>query len=133
MFRIVLAVALSVSLSLAMLGCSGDGSVKTSSAGAKKPAEKVLARIDPKKEKGLVSDEGELSVMLTVKNKTKSKITLHWLDETDGSRVYYKEIPAGGEILQGTYKGHYWLILDKAGKPLGIYKTTENDGVIIVK
>ncbi|MDP6544445.1 MAG: hypothetical protein QGH60_10675 [Phycisphaerae bacterium] len=134
MFRIVLAVTLSVSMSIAMLGCETGGPVNTSStAGAKKPAENILPRIDPKKEKSLVSPDGDFGVTLTVKNKTKSTVTLHWLDETDGSRVYYKEIQAGGEVMQGTYEGHYWIILDKAEKALGIYKTPGDDGVILIK
>jgi|GEM_PF-3958611 len=71
--------------------------------------------------------------MLTIRNKTKSTVTLHWLDETDGSRVFYKEILAGGEDIQGTFEGHYWIVLDKAGKALGIYKTPGEDGVILIK
>jgi len=134
MFRTMLAVTLSVSLSIAMLGCETGGPVKTSStAGAKEPAENILPRIDPKKEKGLVSPDGGFSVILTVRNKTKSTVTMHWLDETDGSRVFCKTIPAGGEIIQGTYKGHYWLILDKNKKPIGIYKTPDENGVIVIK
>ena len=138
MFRIVLAITVLVSLSIAMMGCAtADKAVKTSSTGAaaaQKPAENILPRIDPKKEKGLVSaDDSGASVMLTVRNQTKSTITLHWLDETDGSRVHYKDIEAGAEILQGTYEGHYWIILDKTGKPLGIYKTPARDGVIVIE
>jgi len=121
----------SVSLSIAMLGCETGDTVKTSS--AKGPAENILPRIDPKKEKGLVSPDTDLSVMLTVRNKTKSPISLHWLDETDGSRVQYKLIGPGAEVLQGTYEGHYWIVLDKDGKALGIYKTPDEDGVILIK
>jgi len=133
MFRIVMVATVSVSLSIAIVGCTGE-SVKTSStSGARKSAENILPCIDPKKEKGLVSPEGGLGVMLTVRNKTKSTVTLHWLDETDGSRVFYKEILAGGEDLQGTFEGHYWIVLDKAGKALGIYQTPSEDGVILIK
>ncbi len=131
-----MAVVLSMSLLIAIVGCAtGDQAVKTSSTGgaAKKPAENILPRIDPKKEKGLVSPDTDLSVMLTVRNKTKSTISLHWLDETDGSRVQYKVIVADGEVLQGTYEGHYWIVLDKNEKPLGIYKTPDRDGVILIK
>ncbi len=122
---------LAVSVSIAIVGCTGK-SAKTSSTNIS-PAENVLPRIDPKKEKGLVSPEGGLGVMLTIRNKTKSTVTLHWLDETDGSRVFYKEILAGGEDIQGTFEGHYWILLDKAGKALGIYKTPAEDGVILIK
>ena len=133
-----MAVVVLVSMSIAIVGCAtGDQAGKASSAGvsagAKKPAENILPRIDPKKEKGLVSPDTGLSVMLTVRNKTKSTISMHWLDETDGSRVQYKLIVADGEVIQGTYEGHYWIILDKNEKPLGIYKTPKEDGVIVIK
>jgi hypothetical protein len=98
-----------------------------------KPTENILPRIDPKKEKGLVSTDTQTSVVLTVRNKTKSPVTLHWLDETDGARVYYKDVPAAGEVTQDTFEDHYWIILDKADKPLGIYKLSDKDGVIVVK
>ena len=137
MFRIVMAVVLSASMSIAIVGCAtGDQAGKASStdvSAAKKPAENILPRIDPKKEKGLVSPDTGLSVTLTVRNKTKSTISMHWLNETDGSRVPYQSIVAGGEIIQGTYEGHYWIILDKAKKPLGIYKTPDKNGVIVIK
>jgi hypothetical protein len=134
MFRIVMVAAVAVSLSIAMLGCETGEGVKTSSTGtARKPTENILPRIDPKKEKGLVSTDGGFPVVLTVRNKTKATITLHWLDETDGSRVYYKDIQAGGEVLQGTYEDHYWIVLDKKEKPIGIYKTPGEDGIILIK
>ena len=111
-----------VSVSIAMLGCV-DG-------------EKVaggIPRIDPKKEKGLVSPDTDVSVTITVKNQTKSAVSMHWLDEAAGGRVHYKDIPAGKEVTQDTYQGHYWIILDKGGKALGIYETPGKDGVILVK
>ena len=132
MLRTVTAVTLLAVLSIALVGCgSEDKGLKTSS--VKEPAENVLPRIDPKKEKGLKSTDTQAAVELTIRNKTKSEVTLHWLDETDGARIYYHDIPAGGEITQGTFEDHYWIILDKADKPIGIYKATDEDAVIIVK
>ena len=116
MFRIVMAVTLLVSLSIAMVGC-----------------EPSMPRIDPSKEKGLVSLDTDVAVSITIKNKTKSPISLHWLDEGAGDRVHYKDIEAGAEVVQQTWKDHYWIILDKDGKALGIYKTTDKDGVIVIK
>lgn len=117
MFRIVMAVTLLVSLSIAMVGCDPAG----------------MTRIEPSKEKGLVSLDTDVSVSITVRNQTKSAISLHWLDEGAGDRVHYKDIEAGAEVVQETWKDHYWIILDKGGKALGIYKTTDKDGVIVIK
>ena len=52
---------------------------------------------------------------------------------SSGGRVYYKDIPPGEEVDQGTYHGHYWIILDKNKKPLGIYKSPGEDGIIIIE
>ncbi len=112
-----MAVTLLVSLSIAMVGCDPAG----------------MTRIEPSKEKGLVSLDTDVSVSITVRNQTKSAISLHWLDEGAGDRVHYKDIEAGAEVVQETWKDHYWIILDKGGKALGIYKTTDKDGVIVIK
>ena len=137
MLRTVTTVTLLAVLSIALIGCeTEDGALKTSSTNtpaARAPAENVLPCIDPKKEKGLKSTDTQVAVELTIRNKTKSEVTTHWLDETDGARIYYHDIPAGGEITQGTFQDHYWIILDKAEKPIGIYKATDEDAVIIVK
>ena len=63
----------------------------------------------------------------------KSAVTLEWLDEASGGRVHYKDVPAGEEVYQGTWQGHYWIVVNKKGKALGIYETPDKDGVIIVK
>ena len=134
MFRIVMAVALSVSVSIAMVGCvDGDQAGKISSAGAVKPGENILPRIDPKKEKGIVAPGADVEVSITVRNQTKSKISMHWLEESTNDRVHYHDIKGGAEVKQGTWEGHYWLILDKDGKALGIYETPGKDGVIVIK
>ena len=135
MFRIGMAVALSVSLAMATVGCeNGDQGPKTSStAGVKKTGENLLPRIDPKKEKGLKSVDTDVAVSITVRNQTQSAIALHWLDEGAGDRVHYRDIKAGAEAVQQTWKDHYWIIVDKDGKALGIYKTSDKDGVILIK
>ena len=130
-----MAVTLSVSLSIAIAGCvtSGQTGKTSSTAGVEKAAGNPIPRIDPKKEKGLVSLDTDVAVSITVRNQTKSAISMHWLDETGGDRVHYRDIKAGAEVVQGTWKDHYWIILDKDGKPLGIYKTSHKNGVIVIK
>jgi|ETNmetMinimDraft_26_1059896.scaffolds.fasta_scaffold221738_1 hypothetical protein len=100
---------------------------------ATKPGENVLPRIDPAKEGKLVSPDTQVGVDLTIRNTTKSAVTLEWLDEASGGRVHYKDVPAGEEVYQGTWQGHYWIVVNKKGKALGIYETPDKDGVIIVK
>ena len=135
MFRLVMAVALSVSLSIATVGCATDdqGPKTSSTAGLGKPGENVLSRIDPKKEGSVVSLNTNVAVSLTIRNQTKTAITVHWLDETAGDRVHYKNVKAGAEAVQQTWKDHYWIVSDKDGKALGIYKTTDKDGVIVIE
>jgi len=129
MFRTVVALALLASLSIVMAGCE-NGEI---AGGGPKIKGNILPRIDPKKEKDLVSPDTDITVVLTVKNLTKGPVTMHWLDETAGDRVFYKDIKAGGEVVQETFQGHYWIILDKGGKALGIYETPAKDGIIVVK
>ncbi|MDP6522595.1 MAG: hypothetical protein QGI24_02950 [Kiritimatiellia bacterium] len=126
MFKSMMALTLVLAVATVMVGCA---TVEQ----AAKPGENVLPRIDPAKEGTLVSPDTQLGVDLTVRNMTKSAVTLQWLDEASGGRVYYKDIPAGGEVYQGTWQGHYWLVADKKDKALGIYETPDKDGVIIVK
>jgi len=135
MFRIVMAVALSVSLSIAIVGCAtSDPPEKAPSTdGVEKPAENLIRRIDPKNEKGLLSLDTAVAVSITIRNQTQSAVSLYWLDEVAGERVYYKDIQAGAEVVQETWKDHYWIIVDKDGKALGIYKTSDKDGVIVIK
>jgi len=80
-----------------------------------------------------VSPDTDVLVTITVRNQTRSAISLYWLDETEGDRVHYGNIKAGAERVQGTWKDHYWIILDKDGKALGIYKTSDKNGVIVIK
>ena len=122
MFRIVMIAGLAVSMSIAMLGCVDGDKV----AGG-------IPRIDPKKENDLVSPDTDVLVTITVKNQTKSEVSMHWLDDTSGDRVHYKDIPAGGEVAQEAFQGHYWIIMDKGGKAIGIYETPDEDGVIVIK
>ena len=130
MFRIVVALTLLVSLSIVMVGCVDVDKAGTSGA---KVAGNIIPRIDPKKEKDLVSPDTDVAVTITVKNQTKSPVTMHWLDETAGDRVHYKDIAAGAEVVQETFQGHYWIILDKGGKALGIYETPAKDAIILIK
>jgi len=99
----------------------------------KAPTENIVLRIDPKLEKGLISPDTEVMVTLTVRNKTKGMLTMYWLDEIDGERVQYRDVEAGKELIQDTWEGHYWVIVDAEDKTLGIYKTPDKDGVIIVE
>lgn len=130
-----MAVALSVSLSIGTVGCAtGDQGGRTSStAGVGKTGENLIPRIDPKKEGALVSLDTDVAVSITIRNQTKSAISLHWLDEGAGDRVHYQNIKAGAEAVQQTWKDHYWIILDIDGKAIGIYKTSDKDGVIVIK
>ena len=135
MFRTVMAVTLSVSLSIAIVGCAtGDQAGNTTATAAfGKPGENVLPRIDPKMEGKLVSLDTDVAVSITVRNQTASAVSLHWLDEGAGDRVHYQNIEAGAEAIQATWKDHYWIIVDKDGKALGIYLTTDKDGVVIIR
>jgi hypothetical protein len=117
----------------AMTDQAAKPAAKTSSAGTQKAGENVLPRIDPKKEKGIVKEGSDVSVELTVRNQTSGEVSLYWLDENTNERVHYHDINAGEELAQGTFEGHYWIILNKDKKALGLYEVLDKDGVIVVK
>jgi len=128
MFRTLTATAVLVSLSIVMAGCESPG-INTGA----KPGENVLPRIDPKKEDGLVAPGTDIQATVTVRNLTGSKVSMHWLEESTGDRIHYHDVPAGKEVAQGSWEGHFWIILDKDGKALGIYEVPDKDGVILIK
>jgi hypothetical protein len=105
---------------------------KTAPASSKKSGMKKLTLIDPAKEKNIRSGGNGLAVQLTFRNQSKTKVVVYWIN-TSGERVQYKEIKPGGQVLQGTYSGHYWLVVDPAGKALGMYKPANQDGLIIIR
>ena len=105
---------------------------KTAPGSAKKSGVKKLARIDPAREKEMQSGGNGLAVKLNFRNQRNSKVVVYWIN-TSGERVKYKEIESGGQAEQGTYSGHYWLVTDKAGKALGIFKPDNQDGLIVIR
>jgi len=105
---------------------------KTAPASSKKSGMKKLTFIDPAKEKNIRSGGNGLAVQLTFRNQSKTKVVVYWIN-TSGERVQYKEIDPGGKALQGSYSGHYWLVVDTRGKALGLYKPANQDGLIIIR
>jgi len=129
MFRTVMVTLVSAIVSTAIIGCDAS-TVNTGG----KPGENILPRIDPKKEATIVEPATtDVEATVTVRNLTKSKISMHWLEESSGDRVHYHDVAAGKEVEQGSWEGHFWIILDKDGKPLGIYEVPGKDGVILIK
>lgn len=126
MFKSMMALTIVLALACVMVGCATIEQVA-------KPGGNTVPRIDPAKEGTLVSPDTQVNVKITVKNETKSAVTMQWLDEDSGARVQYKQIAAGKEAVQETWQGHYWLIADEKGKALGIYETPDKDCVIVVK
>jgi hypothetical protein len=89
--------------------------------------------IDPKREKQIKSPGGNgIQVMLSIKNNTATTVKLHWIDRS-GNRVPYKDIKAGEEIVQRSFEDHCWMIVDKDAKVLGIYRSTYQNGRILVE
>lgn len=46
---------------------------------------------------------------------------LYWLDE-QGERRSYGRVRPGGERTQNTYAGHLWLVTDRVGAALGVWR-----------
>ena len=54
-------------------------------------------------------------------NLTKGTVRLYWLD-TSGQRHSYGTVAVGARSHQNTYVGHVWLVVDGAGRPLGVFE-----------
>ncbi len=72
------------------------------------------------------------STTVTFINRTSGTVELFWLD-TEGKRQSYGRLRPGGEYEQHTYAGHVWLVVDNAGKPLGLKVATENDSTVEIR
>jgi hypothetical protein len=131
MFRTVTILAVLASISIVIPGCSDQK--PDAAPAAKVPGENIIPSMDLKKEKGLVSPDSKINIMITVRNKTKDAVSMFWLDETDGQRSFYYDVAPGTERNQHSYDGHYWIIADKNDKALGLYKMPKKDCIIIVK
>ena len=62
---------------------------------------------------------------------TDGEVSLFWLT-TEGERTPYGTIKPGERHAQHTYAGHVWLVLDKAGRSLGVFEATEDRSTAIV-
>lgn len=64
-------------------------------------------------------------------NKTDNKVQLFWLN-TDGKRINYGTIPAGGRRQQNTFAGHIWLVVDENDKVIAAYEAPDEDCVCAI-
>ena len=120
------------SRALGLYRCTAKNGTITVNADTLVAAKKDLVRIDPKKEKNLKSPPDEKEVVLAIRNTRETAITIYWIDY-DGNRVHYYDLGAGTEFDQITFEGHYWVMVDSAGKALGIYVALDSDGNILVQ
>lgn len=74
--------------------------------------------------------QGEETYVLFV-NKTKTPVDLFWVDG-GGARRKYETIGPGKEHEQHTFGGHVWLATDKDGKPLAVFRATDQHRVAII-
>jgi dipeptidyl aminopeptidase/acylaminoacyl peptidase len=60
---------------------------------------------------------------LVLTNKTTGPVRLVWLD-AEGQRRPYGTVERGATFRQHTFAGHVWLVLDRSGKEIGLFKAT---------
>ena len=66
---------------------------------------------------------------VTFSNRMQDAIELVWLDP-DGERKSYGSVKPGEERSQHTFAGHVWMVLDREGKPLGVFPAREQESVV---
>lgn len=65
---------------------------------------------------------GATSILFT--NTAPGPVELFWLD-SQGAKKPYGKIASGGELTMSTYAGHRWLVVDAAGRELGMVDGAE--------
>jgi len=80
----------------------------------------------------VTSLSGGRDTTILFRNATPAEVDLFWINEA-GDRVPYGSIPPGGQHEQHTYSGHAWLIVNKDGKPLGLYVGDIRPGIATLR
>ena len=109
-----------------------DPEVRARIAGLIKVLPATLVWQDPKREKEMKSrSRSPDQLKLTVKNRSKTTITVYWVD-WEGKRQPRRSLKPGEQCTyEKTYREHVWLIADANGKGLGIYVPGGKDAQII--
>lgn len=69
---------------------------------------------------------------ITIINRTDGEVRLFWLD-TEGGKKDYGAVAPGQRRVQHTFGGHVWLVLDAAGRAMGVFEATDDPGIAVVR
>ena len=91
------------------------------------------ASLDPGRADSVRSDRfrGAYHTLL-FQNQSKNPVTVHWID-FDGKRRDGFELQPGRNHPQFTYPGHWWLVLDQSGRPIGLYVCRKEAEKIVLR
>ena len=58
---------------------------------------------------------------VTFQNVLKSPVSLYWINPS-GERIFYRTVASNDSLVQNTFEGHVWLLIEDGKKRLGIVK-----------
>ena len=96
----------------------------------------VIAYINCDTESSLKSLNYNVPTFLRIKNTTSSIITVYWINDSgrrDTSADQIRQIAPGKSLNIRTYFTHPFIVIDANGRCKGIYETTTNPSMAIIK
>ena len=92
------------------------------------PVPARLVMLPPVRESTLRSERSDHPTVIHFVNRTGAELSLFWLD-FEGHRRPYGTIGTAQPLRRTTYATHAWLLVDPAGKPVGLFVAEEQEGV----
>ena len=90
-----------------------------------------LRASDPLLVPNLSSVRGGGETFLVFVNCTDYKVDYYWIDR-NGIERYYKSVEPGSEVMQHSYEGHVWVVRDRAGVGLAVFRAAKSLSLALV-
>ncbi len=91
----------------------------------------ILPLIPGSQAQNLHSGNGSQDTEVIIVNKTSHSYKLYWID-FNGKRKLYGDIYPGGVTAENTFASHLWLITDKNGQSVALFRAQSQPGKVIL-
>ena len=78
------------------------------------------------------SPPGGEGVQLKFQNQTSETMRLFWVT-FQGKRRAHGHIDPNRSTTQGTYEGHFWVVVDENNEDIALVAAPNEDGVFVIK
>ena len=91
-----------------------------------------LRGVDPHLLPNLQSTGSEVETHVIFVNCTNIEVSYHWVDGS-GTQHYYGHVMPDAHARQHTYEGHIWVVKNRRGEDLAVFRATAPVAVAIVE